>query len=153
MVGKEELKMGKLTARQVETLKEVGRHSDGDNLYLNIAKGGSKSWVLFYRFGDKRKEMGLGGAGDITLAEARKRALIATRLLCDSTKTLLPKSKLQSVPKKRKLHLAFLPTTILNSTSANSKTAAINNNGKRHWPTIAHRFVQFQLERLILRRC
>ena len=104
MVGKEELKMGKLTARQVETLKEVGRHSDGDNLYLNIAKGGSKSWVLFYRFGDKRKEMGLGGAGDITLAEARKRALIATRLLCDSKDPLAEK---QAAKRSKEAQVTF----------------------------------------------
>ena len=73
--------MGKLTARKVETLKLAGRHSDGGNLYLNIAKGGSKSWVLFYRYGTKRMEMGLGSAAEITLAEARKRALEANRLL------------------------------------------------------------------------
>ena len=73
--------MGKLTARRVETLKLAGRHSDGGNLYLNIAKGGSKSWVLLYRYNANRKEMGLGSAGEVTLAEARKRALEANRLL------------------------------------------------------------------------
>ncbi|MEO9166885.1 MAG: integrase arm-type DNA-binding domain-containing protein [Aestuariivirga sp.] len=83
--------MGKLTARQVDTLKLAGRHSDGGNLYLNIAKGGSKSWVMFYRYGDKRKEMGLGGAGEITLAEARKRALEASRLLSNGKDPLAEK--------------------------------------------------------------
>ena len=83
--------MGKLTTRQVETLKLAGRHSDGGNLYLNIAKGGSKSWVLFYRYGDKRKEMGLGSAGEITLAEARKRALEATRFLGEGKDPLTEK--------------------------------------------------------------
>jgi integrase len=75
--------MAKLTARQVETLKEPGRYSAGDNLYLNIAKGGSKSWVLFYRFAGKRKEMGLGSAGStgVTLAKAERKAVEAKALL------------------------------------------------------------------------
>lgn len=79
----------KLTVRQVETLTEPGRHAAGDNLYLNIAKGGSKSWVLFYRSPmGKRREMGLGSAAKISLAEARKRALDANRLLVEGTDPL-----------------------------------------------------------------
>ena len=75
--------MGKLTARQVETLKEAGRHSDGGNLYLNISKSGAKSWVFFYRFGQAQREMGLGGFATTSLAEARSKALAALKQLKD----------------------------------------------------------------------
>ena len=75
--------MGKLTARQVATLKKAGRHSDGGNLYLNISKNGAKSWVFFYRFGKTQKEMGLGGITTNSLAEARAKALSALKLLKD----------------------------------------------------------------------
>ena len=73
--------MGKLTIRQVDTLKAHGRHSDGGNLYLNISKSGTKSWVFFYRFGKAQKEMGLGGIAATTLGQARAKALAALKLL------------------------------------------------------------------------
>jgi integrase len=50
-----------------------GRHSDGNNLYLCI-RGGSRAWVLIYRFGKKR-EMQLGTFPAMTLEEARLEAL------------------------------------------------------------------------------
>ncbi len=75
--------MGKLTTRQVQTLIEAGRHSDGGNLYLNISKGGTKSWVFFYRFGARQREMGLGSIATSSLAEARIKALAALKLLKD----------------------------------------------------------------------
>ncbi|MEP6827695.1 MAG: integrase arm-type DNA-binding domain-containing protein [Aestuariivirga sp.] len=81
--------MGKLTARQVETLKLAGRHSDGGNLYLNISKSGAKSWVFFYRFGKAQKEMGLGGVATTSLAEARTKALAALKLLKDGRDPLV----------------------------------------------------------------
>ena len=73
--------MGKLTSRQVETLKSLGRHSDGGNLYLNISKAGAKSWVFLYRFGKSQREMGLGGVTTTSLAEARTKALVALKQL------------------------------------------------------------------------
>jgi hypothetical protein len=36
----------KLTALDVKNLTKPGRHADGDGLYLNVAKGGSKSWIF-----------------------------------------------------------------------------------------------------------
>lgn len=69
--------MGKLTTRQVETLREPGRHSDGDNLYLVISESGARRWVFLYRAPDgRRREMGLGSAakGAVGLLEARQQA-------------------------------------------------------------------------------
>jgi integrase len=74
---------GLLNARKVETLTEVGRHADGRNLYLLISPNGGKRWTFYYRFGGKRREMGLGSAakGQVSLAEARERAAEARRVL------------------------------------------------------------------------
>lgn len=73
---------GKLNARKVETLSEPGRHADGlNNLYLSISPNGGKRWVFFYRWQGKRKEMGLGGVANVSLAEARKLAHEARQLL------------------------------------------------------------------------
>ena len=87
--NKRAILMGKLTARQVETLKLAGRHSDGGNLYLNISKSGAKSWVFFYRFGKGQREMGLGSVTTRTLAEARAKALAALKLLKDGRDPLV----------------------------------------------------------------
>ena len=38
----------KLSARRVATETKPGMYADGNGLYLQIAKGGSKSWI--YRF-------------------------------------------------------------------------------------------------------
>jgi hypothetical protein len=83
-------KLHRLTATAVRNISKPGRHSDGGNLYLNVAKSGARSWVLFYKFNCKTREMGLGSAnaGDpaaVTLAEARERAAEALRQIAAGT--------------------------------------------------------------------
>jgi len=60
-----------LSARTVATLVKPGMHSDGGGLYLRIDEKGRKSWIFRYRFGEKRRDMGLGSVSDISLVEAR----------------------------------------------------------------------------------
>jgi integrase len=60
-----------LTAVDVKSRTKIGRHADGDGLYLNIAKGGSKSWVFLWMKDGTRREMGLGSYPTISLADAR----------------------------------------------------------------------------------
>ena len=38
---------GRLTASRANTVKEPGRFSDGNGLYLVVTKPGAKHWVLF----------------------------------------------------------------------------------------------------------
>ena len=66
--------MGKLTAAKVKALDKPGRYSDGDCLLLNVAPGGSKSWIARVRQNGKRRDIGLGSASLFSLAEARERA-------------------------------------------------------------------------------
>jgi Arm DNA-binding domain len=87
---------GKLTALQVAKAKTPGMYGDGGGLYLQVARGGSKSWIFRYRFkGSTSKagkplarEMGLSSVrcdgrleGTWTLAEARERARLQRQLL------------------------------------------------------------------------
>lgn len=65
---------GKLTALGVKGLTKPGRYSDGDGLHLYIGAAGRRSWVLRYRFGAKRRDMGLGDYPGVSLKEARDRA-------------------------------------------------------------------------------
>jgi hypothetical protein len=69
-----------LTVRQVQTAK-VGAHGDGNGLYLQVAAGGSRSWIFRYQLRGKRRELGLGGFPAVSLAEARDRAIDARRQL------------------------------------------------------------------------
>lgn len=66
--------VNRLTARSVATITKPGRHADGDGLYLVVDKSGARRWVFLFRREGKLKEMGLGGAGRVSLAEAREKA-------------------------------------------------------------------------------
>jgi integrase len=72
-----------LTALRVKTLAEPGLYPDGRTrgLYLKIAKGLSKSWIYRYQRHGKRRDMGLGSADVISLAEAREDAFEARRMV------------------------------------------------------------------------
>jgi hypothetical protein len=52
--------VNKLSARTVQTLATPGRHSDGGGLYLSVSEKGARSWVFMWKFGNRRREMGLG---------------------------------------------------------------------------------------------
>jgi len=73
--------MGKLTARTVASLKKAGRYTDGDGLMLFIDKSGSRRWVLRAQFNGRRRDIGLGGLKDVSLAEARSQAEDMRRLI------------------------------------------------------------------------
>lgn len=64
--------LNRLTARQVGTLKEPGRHADGGGLYLRITPHGARSWIFMTTHAGKRAEIGLGAASAISLAVARR---------------------------------------------------------------------------------
>lgn len=66
--------INRLSARKVQALTKPGRHADGAGLYLVIDASGAKRWVMLYRFGGRRREMGLGAALSVPLARARELA-------------------------------------------------------------------------------
>lgn len=61
---------------QVARLKEPGMHFVGgvDGLALQVLPSGGRSWILRMTVGTKRRDMGLGGFPDVTLAQAREAA-------------------------------------------------------------------------------
>jgi integrase len=63
--------IGRLSALAVSRARKSGYLADGGGLYLQIAEGGSKSWIFRYSFAGKRREMGLGPLGAVPLAQAR----------------------------------------------------------------------------------
>lgn len=67
--------MTKLTLKRVREASKRGQYCDGNGLYLQVAKGGSKSWILRATIAGRRHNIGLGGFPTIPLTLARKRAL------------------------------------------------------------------------------
>ena len=72
---------GTLTVAKIRSLKVPGRYADGRGLYLRIAPGGSKGWILRTTIAGKRCDLGLGGWPVVTLAEARDQALDHLRII------------------------------------------------------------------------
>ena len=59
-----------------------GRYGDGGNLYLYVRENGSRAWLVRYTLpGRKARDMGLGCAEDVSLADARELARQARLLL------------------------------------------------------------------------
>lgn len=55
----------------------AGKHNDGGGLWLYVREPGSARWAFRYTIHGKRREMGLGSAESVSLAEARQKAAIA----------------------------------------------------------------------------
>ena len=73
----------RLSARKVASTLAPGYYADGAGLYLQVAKGGSKSWIFAYQRDGRRHDMGLGGVTAVPLARAREKAAAARALLAD----------------------------------------------------------------------
>ena len=72
--------MAKLNARKVDTLREPGMYGDGEGLYLCVGRIGAKSWILRTVVHGRRRELGLGSASLVPLAEARERSRAPRRV-------------------------------------------------------------------------
>jgi integrase len=78
---------GKLKPIQVSHLirkHTPGMYNDGGGLYLQVGAN-SASWIFRYKFDGRRaaRDMGLGSAAIVSLAEARERALHYRRMLAE----------------------------------------------------------------------
>lgn len=66
--------INRLSVAAANAKTEPGLYADGGGLYLQVAKGGSKSWIFRFMLNGRARKMGLGSFRTYTLAEARKRA-------------------------------------------------------------------------------
>lgn len=71
----------KLTDRTVRSLKDSGRYGDGLGLWLQISPEGGKSWLYRYMLNGQARMMGLGPYPDLSLEEAREKAMEFRKLL------------------------------------------------------------------------
>lgn len=73
----------KLSATQVAKLKTPGHFGDGGGLWLQVTPALTKNWVFRFTINGRAREMGLGGAHTLSLAEARERATECRKLVLD----------------------------------------------------------------------
>ena len=61
----------RLTVRGVAAESRPGMYSNGGGLYLQVARGGSKSWLYRFMLRSRSRDMGLGGIDVVSLTGAR----------------------------------------------------------------------------------
>ena len=96
-----------LTAATVRDANQPGRYGDGGGLYLNVAKGGTKSWVMRASVGGQRMDKGLGGYPKTSLSAARRMADTYRGMIAEGRN---PWTKEEQGRKSRAEVMAAVPT-------------------------------------------
>ena len=86
-----------LAAAFVRTAR-VGRHADGNGLYLYVQRTGTRSWIQRLVIRGRKHELGLGSVHLVSLAEAREQALAHRKLARSGGDPLSDKRRAQAVP-------------------------------------------------------
>ena len=76
----------------------VGRHADGNGLYLYVQRTGTRSWIQRLVIRGRKHELGLGSVHLVSLAEAREQALANRKLARSGGDPLSDKRRAQAVP-------------------------------------------------------
>ena len=87
----------KLSARKVETARP-GKYSDGGNLYLIVSRTGSRKWMLRFTWRGQAKELGLGSAVSVPLADAREKAAVARRQIAQGFNPIDERKRDRGIP-------------------------------------------------------
>lgn len=104
--------MPKLTARKVDSVREPGMYADGEGLYLRVGPTGGKSWILRTTVYGRRRELGIGSASLVSLAEARERARQLRKVARDGgdPETIRNRETLTFAEAAKRVHKQLLPT-------------------------------------------
>ena len=86
----------RFSAKAVAAKRKQGFYADGGNLWLQVSATGSKSWVFRYELRGRRRDMGLGAAHTISLAEARAKATEYRKLLLDGLDPIEQRNQVKS---------------------------------------------------------
>jgi integrase len=78
------MQINRLSVAAVTAKTKPGLYADGMGLYLQVAKGGAKSWIFRYMLAGRPRKMGLGSINTVSLKLARERAGEARLKLLDA---------------------------------------------------------------------
>lgn len=90
--------MGKLCATGVRAATRPGRLGDGDGLFLVVGRSGSKSWMVRVQKHGRRRDIGLGSASKVSLAQARERARQVRAWMEDGLDPVFERRKAVGIP-------------------------------------------------------
>lgn len=90
------MKKQKLTARKVAALRKPGFYGDGNGLWLNVRREGSKSWSYRFMLNGRARYLGLGPIHAVSLAEARQRAREARQVILDGRDPIEERRRLEA---------------------------------------------------------
>lgn len=102
-----------LSAIEVKRLKEPGFHAVGGvpGLHLRVNAGEGKSWILRAMVNGKRRDIGLGGFQDVSLAAAREAARVAREKIRSGVDPVEERAEgRKRLAAERKLGLTFAET-------------------------------------------
>jgi integrase len=104
--------MARLSTRKVESVSVPGMYGDGDGLYLRVGPSGGKSWVLRTVVFGRRRDLGIGSASLVTMAEARENAqrLRKVARAGGDPDTIRKRETLTFDEAARRVHQSLLPT-------------------------------------------
>lgn len=68
------MQINRLTVASVNAQNKPGLYADGLGLYLQVAKGGSKTWIFRFMLNGRPRKMGLGSVYTVPLKLAREKA-------------------------------------------------------------------------------
>jgi len=87
------VKKKELSARNIRDLNAKGRYTVGGapGLMLQVSKTGAKCWIQRVTVGGKRKDIGLGGFPEVSLAQAREKARATKQTIKDGKDPILQK--------------------------------------------------------------
>ena len=124
-------KSKELSALEVGRINEIGYHHVGGvaGLVMQVTKTRTKSWLLRVLVGGKRREIGLGGFPDVTLAGAREKARELREKIKDGIDPVAERQAARSA-------LAAAIASALNFQQAAEKYIAANETG---WTSDKHR--------------
>jgi integrase len=88
---------GRLMARKIETAT-AGKYCDGGNLYLIVSPTGGRKWILRFTWRGRAKEMGLGSAASVPLADAREKAASARRKIAQGVNPIEARKRDGGIP-------------------------------------------------------
>ena len=84
-------KRNALSAVFVQSVQATGTYADGGGLNLRVEDSGAKFWFQRVTIDGKRRNLGLGGYPTVSLAEARKAALVNSRMIREGRDPLAEK--------------------------------------------------------------
>ncbi len=76
----------------------VGRHADGNGLYLYVQRTGTRNWIQRLVIRGRKHELGLGSVHRVSLAAAREKALANRKLARAGGDPLAERHRVQGMP-------------------------------------------------------